>query len=577
MQAVLCLVLLGTLGLAALVRNFHARRLNVVLAAETSIAHLRIRPPVGWTLRASDDGVILEEPVSRGRPGRRMQIWAAPVDVFLSPLEFLVRSADLRVRDASTYLTSQSWKDNSHAAIQATTIGGWPGVAISQTRTFPGSDPSSGQVATFKQILACATLPTGRAVLLRLDGQGIFDPSDEELVARVGQSLSLENQPGSQAVADVTLDHGITVTVPAGFMTADDHDPFRHDRWLVAGDGGWMGIDLVPCILLPGQDGDILPSLLMMRDPFFRPTNVERVDENTWMCRRRGDELFPAVAYLRTDNHGLAVLAEFRWSSQAHAQAVSVLWAALAAGIDFSRKSDLTPLIEAGAAARKRMVADTAQSLNAGHVIESWQYYQESSPQTVPVSIEYVRADGMLNGSRLNNYGVLFGGMSGELCKWSLSADWSQYDFTLRRFGAEPVVSQATHLRQGTLWTRVSNGAFFAQSSSDELGLYVPGPLLAVALGHLPPKRLILRTDSIPGPQARLSPALMNLVLEPATDMPKSLPPSTQPMSCWRVQVSGSGQSSRWYFDPAGRLHSIAFPGGIHLIRQENADSAEEP
>jgi hypothetical protein len=97
---------------------------------------------------------------------------------------------------------------------------------------------------------------------------------------------------------------------------------------------------------------------------------------------------------------------------------------------------------------------------------------------------------------------------------------------------------------------------------------FVAGGLLAAALGHLPLEPMILSTDWVPGmPSASSRPMLLRL--EPAFDMPRTLPGSSDPMRCWSVAVNGSGESSRWYLDETGRVQVVAFAGKILLRRNQ--------
>src|SRR5437867_12242208 len=93
LQSVLCLVLVATLGLAAAVSHFRLRILKVDLAPPTELEGFWIRGPRTWTVRRVTDGVIFDESASKG-PRRRLEVWRAQTRLFLSPLEYLVRSGD---------------------------------------------------------------------------------------------------------------------------------------------------------------------------------------------------------------------------------------------------------------------------------------------------------------------------------------------------------------------------------------------------------------------------------------------------------------------------------------------------
>jgi hypothetical protein len=127
------------------------------------------------------------------------------------------------------------------------------------------------------------------------------------------------------------------------------------------------------------------------------------------------------------------------------------------------------------------------------------------------------------------------------------------------------VLSQESHLANGRWNTTVRQGDDgVAQASGTVPEAFVPGALLPLVIGHFPYEPMILRTESILMPGESVSARPMVLVLEPDFDLPKVPPGQDEAMRCWRVQVSGSGQVSRWYVDGEGRLDSIDFADGVH-------------
>ncbi len=96
----------------------------------------------------------------------------------------------------------------------------------------------------------------------------------------------------------------------------------------------------------------------------------------------------------------------------------------------------------------------------------------------------------------------------------------------------------------------------------------IRGGLLPVVLEHLPLEPMVLSSDWMPGMEAVAARPIL-LRLEPAFDMPRTLPGADEAMRCWSVEVNGSGESSRWYLDEKGKVEVVVFAGKRLLRRRE--------
>jgi len=103
-----------------------------------------------------------------------------------------------------------------------------------------------------------------------------------------------------------------------------------------------------------------------------------------------------------------------------------------------------------------------------------------------------------------------------------------------------------------------------------------PGGLLPLVLGKLPFEPMLLSTESMPATPG-VSPGLILLRLDPAFDLPRTLPGSREPMRCWNIMQSGCGESSRWYVDEKGKLQAVAFAGESGVAAQRVAPRFANP
>src|SRR6266850_864964 len=136
MQGVLCLVLVGAMGVAAIVCRGQAKTLRVELGVEEFVDGLEVHRPEGWTMRRDEEGLVMEE-VRAGSNGRKLFIRHARSSVFVSPMEYLVRVGEISAQEAVGLMKAGGGAERE--VVKMVGDGGWPGVAVAQTRVISGS------------------------------------------------------------------------------------------------------------------------------------------------------------------------------------------------------------------------------------------------------------------------------------------------------------------------------------------------------------------------------------------------------------------------------------------------------
>jgi hypothetical protein len=566
MQGVLCAVLGLSLLLAAVVRQ---QRLHSAARLDTPwrIGTIIVLAPGQWNTRQADDGIIFNKPAGRGPTGQSVEVWLASCPTFISPLEYLARTDDLRVRELANL---RSDPERHRAALKHISIGGWPGIMLSHTSLLR---TPRGVMAPRGLTLACAILPDGQAALVRLEVAGIAGDDAERLVRAFCAAITADDPP-APAAAQLQYEDGITLSPPANLLESSARDRFRIGRRLYARDQGrWMALELVPCIVA-GDPRSQLASMLRLRDPGFVPGPVRQIAANTWACERANPGPGPATAYLRTHPDGRALLAEFRWVAEGadQAAAAEAMWASIQESLAFSESSPLAEWLGAGASALSGLPRDPAQLLQDADARQEWLWYHEAWPATRSTTMVHEIDEHAIACLQQTEGWVPPAGHGFELRRWRLSRSWDSYEMLIRRAGTSTAHSQSTVLADGLLQTTIYRGQVPTDVGAGTAPpTFIPGAILPLALKHLPFQPMVLQTESILWPMASVSLAPLTIVLEPSFDVPQ-LPERGlgEAMQCWRVRISGLTDCSRWYLDESGRLHSISFADGVRLQRLRN-------
>lgn len=578
------LSLWGILGITLLLAQWlhrHYRHLQHVSLEEVQdFGGMQLRPPAGWDRQILAGRITFTESADVGGGRRTLTVWRSNTPIFLSPVEFLLRSGQVSL------IASRPEPPGN------IDIAGWPGVLI--TEVYPPTAQRPRQPSRSKRLIACTVLPSLAVIGLELSGEGdpSSDSADGDLIRRVAQSISLPQPESPRYTSRVDLPEGIQVAVPDGFATPDSVPPLRDSRTLVLmhgsvrlsetarkpctlPSGAWLAVDLVPCVFLPGDNPGTFVAMLMRRDPKFLPAPVVTVKEQILRCERRDDAVLPSVAYLRVGPDGRALLAEFRWSRPGSSAAEDVkwvdgFWQHISRGIQFGKLPTTMPSrVSAGAKAVAQLPEDPAKLLSDDDSA-GFQWYHESLATVNSLTkARYLQSGQVLRGQiEATRLPPLPNPVREEWCTWSLwnPASRLKYDYTLKQGD----FTQETHIADGGYEITIAeDGRPLAQSTGKVPAGFIPGGVLPLALGRLPQEPMVLTTDAVPIAGVTASTTLLRLLVEPANDPPSPTTEPLQPMRFWRVRINGASSSSRWCFDKDGRLHTISFDGQVHLIRTE--------
>lgn len=559
--AVVWSVFLLTLVLAWAIANHRQRQLDVKLTEPQTMGALTLRRPLGWNDRHLEDGVQFLQP----QDGRRLEIRVHRCEVFLSPLDYLIRSGYLSHNDAEAFVQLLS-SSRPVDGLKFVTIGRWPGVLLSQTRL---QRLGAEQLIIRKQLLAAALAPPDQMIVLRLEGEGMLDSFDEQLITRVGESVALadDQPPPGEALR---LGYGIELKLPDGVLAAGP-ETFRSDTTLIArNDGTWVAANVVGCLV----DGDALqhlPALSILRDPMFGPLEAEQIDPQTLAVLRRDSQL-PGAVFWHAIDEKRAILAEFRWIGQQTRPipaSVIELWRKIRAGVGAGEPCPADEWQTCGAAAAATIPVDLADLLDTSKLAEHWQWYDEASPRQSWTQLQY-----RIDPRRVTMIADTapwppLSGSGKEIVQWTVTRDGRSYDLAVTRASAD-AVSQESHLQDKSIATALTIGREPLMDGRGDVGAnFVPGGVLPLVLNRFPLRPMLLRTEWLMMPLDASSAMPLLLTLEPSFDLPKFPADTPEPMNCWLVRINGTGLQSRWYIDAVGRVQSIAFPAGIRLQRMD--------
>jgi len=488
-------------------------------------------------------------------------VWRSYTPIFLSPVEFLLRSGQIPLIASGP------------EPLGNIEIAGWPGVLVAEAR--PLTAQRGKQPSRSKRLIACTVLPSLAVIGLELSGEGDLNSADGDLIRRVAQSISLPQPESPRYTSHVDLPEGIRVAVPDGFATPDSVPPLRDSRTLVLMHGSaWLAVDLVPCVFLPGDNPGTFVAMLMRRDPKFFPAPVVTVKEQTLRCERRDDAVLPSVAYLQVGPDGRALLAEFRWSRPGSSAAadmewVEKFWQEISRGVRFGKLPTTMPSrVSAGAKAVAQLPEDPTKLLSDDDSAGFQWYHESLATMNSLTKARYLQGERSLKGQiEATRLPPLPNPVREEWCEWSArgSASGLEYEYTLKR--GEFI--QETRIANGIYRIAVVEGWRPLPPSTGKLPAgFIPGGVLPLALGRLPQEPMVLTTDAVPITGVTASTTLLRLLVEPDNPSSPTTEPS-QPMRFWRVRINGASSSSRWCFDKDGRLHTISFDGQVHLIRTE--------
>ncbi len=561
MQSVLCGVLVVCLALAGWVSGRRRSLLVVVLDSPKNFSEIgvNLRVPRGWTDRAADGSIVIERPAQGVEPERRLVVRRLRSRSLLSALEALQRCGMLQGKWwALPEVSSQT---------SPVVIAGWPGVMVTLTGHSHGVDEA--RVVR----VAAAVLPSRDIIALRLETFGTTEPFDADVIAGVGESISIDRLlPPAPVVGDVELGGGVHVNLPDHFLTLPRDDDWRTGLALHSDAASpCVGIELVPSVFLETEDADSFATILSCRDPHRVIGPIEKLNGHTWVCRTISASEKTIVAdYLVSQRDGQALLAEFH-ADASNAKYLDGLWSGMAASVRFPAQSDIAARLEKGAEAVAHLHAVPPVILASSD--DRFLYWDKRAGNNrLPVDFWLHPGDGAILGQFRMDAATLGGNVTETKSSWWLANDLSSYEYEMvEKAQTGEVGSQKTVLADGKIKTAAGG---HGSAPVAEPPQFVPGSILPHMLARLRGEKLMLRTESCVIAGNAAARGLMTLLIDPCADHPHLVTtPDEQPtkMAAVRLSINGTGEISRWYFDLDGNLHLIELSEDVQLQREDGS------
>ena len=589
MQGALCGLLLATIGLAALVT--HEKRLALRLPLRGPLektGQLIVSVPRDWAQPAIADQlstgeiVSVDEIVPDQLTGRRLTVQRLRTGGLIPPLQLLLRDGYLSQRDL---LGSQTASANSEdqqtdpARVQPLTVAGWPGVMVSYAFGRLGSRHVQ------KQVLACSSLPNEQAVVIRLEGPGLPDAADEELVRQIAETTAvrksrspdspalLPQQPGTM----VKLDNEIWTAIPPHFVVMPTSDPNCLSRDLLANrsDGSWTAAELIPCVWLSDEPAETqILTLLTARDPSWRSATVTRIGDNLFRADQptsSADSDFPIVAYCMTNgvNQALVAIVRGGWREQSE---FDETWKSISSDVRFIAHRDIAALLDAGESQARQLRDLGLEKMlpKSPAQPQHWSVWDQSTNVDKQdwMQLDFIEAvssdaPAMWRGRRFTI--PTYHRLGDQAPAESIEQSWTgTNDLSTYRVSTDRIVSNQGAMSQQTAIQRWAVGDGKLQNEVGGDGphpppkQFVPGAWLPLIMGHCSDGPMILRTESFWSCDGSAPPGLLTLLISGST---------SGEMRCLNVTVNGSGRTTRWWYTLDDELRYIDFTSGWRAQR----------
>ncbi len=602
MQATMWLILGATVGLAAFVNHERRRSMRVELGPPATHEWIVVRLPRTWQASPSPapasgdrgDRIVARavEPDEQGL-GRTITITRQAIAEPMSPLAFLL-SSDNQILGLDLLRTQAG--DEEKDLIEPITVGGHPGVLMRGVRAAPGVAAERRGVAgglPHKELYAATIVPSGHAVVLKLEGDRPEELSDVEIIKQLGAAMEINGQPSlGQSGETVALEGGIRVVAPEGFRPVYENDAnlLRRRLWPDGDATRWSAAELIPCVLAPGENNDetmAIKALAAMHDPSLRDAVVTPDGPRRWRITP-GDtpNPFAARGYFVADDLGdagaitggsprRALMGFFHGGSSADAgdeSRADDAWDALARSVSFVGKASFGALLDAGKDEVERL-----RKLGLLNLLDEtggqWWLWTETV-ENRPVGWSHVswvlggRGKSWENttGSAETVFQPPGGGRrSGALMTWTgeLRTYIATTTVTPAEPGADPV-GRSAGLEEAKLSIRLlARGRSVADGSGAAPAQYIPGAWLPLLMGKLTAAPMILKTDGLLGRDPIGAPVPMLLLIQPVTEQPAPTDADGAPLRCLSVRVNGSSEISRWYIRSSGEVVRVTYAHGL--------------
>jgi hypothetical protein len=129
MQAIMWVVLAGTVGLAALVNIDVRRKHGGELGDRITVGEISVQLPLGWRPEADDGGLVrVREP---GEYGRSVEVGRRPTGSVFDVFKSIASGSSTPLRNSEVELASGTWRVIARRVLIEDDEGIWPALVVS--------------------------------------------------------------------------------------------------------------------------------------------------------------------------------------------------------------------------------------------------------------------------------------------------------------------------------------------------------------------------------------------------------------------------------------------------------------
>ncbi len=580
MQAIMWVILMGTVGLASLL-DYHLEHLReVFFGDQISDGPLQFQLPAGWAVsrQANGSGVVYE--AANATDGRVLRVIRRPIPRMMSPVEYLLDVAQLSAAPPeSRDIHGWTWQELAWGAVAPN----------ANPQNGPQNDPPGAASQVGPQTIAyCLILPTRQAVTVSLDNPHGLDRTDVRLIAQTMDKLSIIGiDPPTSAAFE--LPGGISVQLPADFQAYPELDELVTERTVFSQTSGrdWATIQLIPVFVPSQRPAETMRQALSAREfDLTKPrlagewlnANITQEATEKWRIEPLDQTVVQRRAYLLGEPGKSGLLVEISGAAfQPSASGfVDDVWGELAPTISLKSSGDLPTLLSAGSAALSRSAP------SAGPAGETWWLWSQSK------SAAFVADAPSTEGSRTSmGWSYVYVDSSGHTPlrvtarknpdktvtrieqRWEIGT--RDLATMIRRDGPQ---SGASFVPTLISQTDVENNITTLLTFPDKTGRKtiasipsvspIPRPFVLSAdfpqvLDALSDTPLALYSDQFPGSEGNVYAGPILLLVKPVDRTVVKHPG----LHAIEVEVNGTGRLSRWWLREDGSVDHADFDGGI--------------
>jgi hypothetical protein len=557
MQAIMWLVLGGAVALASLLDQHLRSAQLLTLSSPIVDGPVSFRFPAGWkswTRRPAGDATAHVASDSTDGVSRVLIVSRQLLPCPMAPAEYILRASSL----AGDLNTSE---------FKGVKIDGWPG----QTISYAGRRISLGSGAELQFTICSAVILPGReAIMVRLDKNAQFEPSDERLYRQILDEVhTTTTRPSEGGTLSVT--DGITVDVPSELNVYGQPDALSETRTAAAlsDAGGWISAQFIPVAVSgTGPTLSLLGGLAArerldphnpsLADRWFT-ADISSSGPNQWTIDPKdpSNDIITGhrVAHLVTGNGDRGLVVLLTAFPPAGGSDLDHIWDELVASIHIAKSPPLDQALQAGAALIHATPAPSPTN-------SCWLWSRGSTAVGFTRGFVSRAPKSFLRYTVRRNWNGTVTAVTQQWGTGSDSVPWASMirsdaeinvdDPLVFLFGQTTTVSDwiTTILRyrdgrESSNNVRFSPPAFV---SSEDL------PDLLLHVGKTP---TAFWSDRFVGVEAELFPAPLLVVAHRVEDVNR--------LRCVEATVNGAGELSRWYFAPDGSVDHADFASDLHL------------